>query len=382
MGPGKRVATNITFFDRLISGPVERRRGRLLAAILFVGSFAATSAILLEFYIGDVNVIDLIFLPSMSLLFVFLGIKLVRSSNNLRGVEKVAFTILAMYALSMLVYQIRVTLPKRHIFSEVMLWYPLLYLAAFLMHRRAIAVRTTVAIWIASALIGLFFTPYRTLMASKDASAFNSLMQFYVSGIVYILLLYAFSRMEESYAETRVLAYIDYLTQLPNRRYGESVLVQLLRQAREYGTTFSTIMIDLDGFKRINDRFGHDVGDKVLKRCALLIQRYLPRGARVIRWGGEEFLVILPDRDEKQALAIAEEIRRGLQSSPHEGVGEVLASFGVASLSEGDTLDELLMRADQAMYWAKKLGGNRVVAASSFSLATGEADGLEAGSRS
>ncbi len=367
MQADKRVVTNLTFLDRLISSPLDRQRRALVILILFIGALASALAFWLEILIQDVNVVDLVFLPAMTVLFGIMGAGLIRNPERRRIVERVAFTTLTLYALFMLIYQIRVTVPKQHTFSEVMLWYPMLYLAAFLLHRRATAMRTAMTIWLLSLLIGLLFTPYGQLLQNSDASAVNSLIQFYVSGITYVLLLYAFSRIEEGYAETRVLAYIDYLTQLPNRRYGESMLVQLLRQAREYRTTFSTIMIDLDGFKRVNDRFGHDVGDRVLKRCALLIQRYLPRGARVIRWGGEEFLVILPERDERQAQLAAEEIRHGLETSPHEGVGVVLASFGVAGLKSSDTLDELILRADRAMYRAKKLGGNRVVAASTLS---------------
>ncbi len=367
----RRAVTNLTFFDRLVNSPLNKQRQALVILILFIGALASAAALWLEVLIHQVNVVDLVFLPIMTVLFAIMGVGLIRNPERRRYAERLAYTVLVFYALFMLVYQIRVTVPQQHTFSEVMLWYPMLYLAAFLLHRRATAMRTAMTIWGVSLLIGLVFTPYHQLIANADASAANSLIQFYVSGLTYVLLLYAFSRIEEEYAETRVLAYIDYLTQLPNRRYGESMLVQLLRQAREYKTTFSTIMIDLDGFKRVNDRYGHDVGDRVLKRCALLIQRYLPRGARVIRWGGEEFLVILPERGEAEARRVAEEIRAGLAGYSHEGVGPVLASFGVAGLKEGDTLDELIMRADRAMYRAKKLGGNRVVAASTLTSTVG-----------
>ncbi|WP_457638455.1 diguanylate cyclase domain-containing protein [Oceanithermus sp.] len=364
----KKLVTNLTFLDRLVSGSLDRQRRALIILVLFIGSLASALAFWLEIVIDEVNIVDLIFLPSMTVLFAIMGVGLIRNPARRALVEKVAYTALIFYALSMLIYQIRVTVPNQHTFSEVMLWYPMIYLAAFLLHRRATAMRTAMTIWLVSLLIGLVFTPYRQLLDNADASAFNSLFQFYVSGITYILLLYAFSRIEEGYAETRVLAYIDYLTQLPNRRYGESMLVQLLRQARENSVVFSVIMIDLDGFKRVNDHFGHDVGDQVLKRCALQIQRYLPRGARVIRWGGEEFLVVLPNYDEERASKVAEEIRRELEGLSHESVGAVQASFGVAGFRNTDTLEELIMRADRAMYRAKKLGGNRVVAASTLSM--------------
>ena len=364
----KKVITNLTFLDKLINGPLEKQRRVIVTMILSIGAIASALAIWFEVISHETNIVDIIFLPVMAILFTSLVVLLIREPEQRQTIERIAFIILVVYTFFMLIYQIRVTLPKQHTFSEVILWYPMLYLASFLLHRRAIAMRTAVSIWLLLFVTGIIFTPYGYLLKTSSISAINSLMQFYISGLAYILLLYAFSRIEEGYAETRLLAYVDHLTQLPNRRYGESMLVQLLQQAREYKSTFSTIMIDLDSFKRVNDLYGHDVGDRVLKRCALLIQRYLPRGARVIRWGGEEFLVILPDHDERQAQLTAEEIRQGFESSPHERVGVVLASFGVAGLRKGDTLDELIMRADRAMYRAKKQGGNRVVAASTLSL--------------
>ncbi len=369
MAEEKRLVTNLTYLDRLAAGPFYKVRLRLVVLVLIIGAIAAVAALYLEIIVKDVNIVDAVFLPLMALSFLLMAVILRRRPALLGKVENLAFSLLVLYAMFMLIYQLRETLPRLHTFSETILWYPMLYLSAFLLHRRATALRLSTGIWSAFLLIGIAFAPHSLVLVEHDASVMNTILQFYVSGAIYIILLYAFSRIEEGYAETRALAYIDYLTQLPNRRYGESMMVQLLRQAREYKTIFSVAMVDLDGFKRINDRFGHDIGDRVLKRCALLVQRYLPRGGRVIRWGGEEFLVILPDLNETQALRVAEEMRRGLETSPHEGVGVVLASFGVAGLRPNDTLDELIMRADQAMYRAKNLGGNRVVAASALTLA-------------
>jgi len=368
MADEKRLITNLSYLDRLTSGPFYKVRLRLVVMVLVIGTVAAIAALYLEAVVKDVNIVDAVFLPIMAFAFFSMAVALRRRPDLLGKVENLAFLLLVLYALLMLIYQLRVTLPRLHTFSETILWYPMLYLSAFLLHRRAIALRLSLGIWASFLLIGVIFSPHYLIIAQHDASAMNTILQFYVSGVIYIILLYAFSRVEEGYAETRALAYVDYLTQLPNRRYGESMLVQLLRQARDHKTTFSVIMVDLDGFKRVNDRFGHDVGDQVLKRCALLIQRYLPRGGRVIRWGGEEFLVILPGLNETQSLRIAEDMRHGLESYSHEGVGVVLASFGVAELRPKETLDQLIMRADQAMYKAKKLGGNRVVAASTITL--------------
>jgi diguanylate cyclase (GGDEF)-like protein len=353
-------AGHITLLERVSSAPFERVRRVLVVAVLLLGAVASLAALYLQVVIEATNPVDLAFLPLMFVLFLGMGVALVYRPDKLQLVENAAYLMLVLYGLSMLVFQVRFTLPELHTFTETMFWFPMLYLVAYLLHRRAMAFRIAAGIWLLALLLGLLYTPFAALWRSQDAGAFNALLQFYISGIVYVMLLYAFSRIEESYAENRMLAYLDHLTQLPNRRYGEAVLVQLFRQVREHGGTFSVIMLDLDGFKKVNDRHGHDVGDRVLKRCALLIQRYLPRGARVIRWGGEEFLIVLPDYDEREARRVAEEVRRGLENAHHEGVGTVLASLGVAGCRPGDTLDLLIQRADQAMYRAKQAGGNRV----------------------
>ncbi len=353
---------HITMLERVSAAPFERLRRGLVISVLFLGAVASLAALYLQVVIEATNPVDLTFLPLMFVLFLGMGVALVYRADKLQLAEKAAYLLLVLYGLSMLVYQVRFTLPVAHTFTETMFWFPMLYLVAYLLHRRAMAFRIAAGIWMVSLVLGIVFTPFDQLWRVQDASAFNALLQFYISGIVYATLLYAFSRIEESYAENRMLAYLDHLTQLPNRRYGEAVLVQLFRRVREHGGTFSVIMLDLDGFKKVNDRHGHAVGDRVLKRSALLIQRYLPRGARVIRWGGEEFLIVLPDLGERETQDVAEEVRRGLESSHHEGVGAVLASLGVAGARPGDTLDLLIQRADQAMYRAKQAGGNRVMA--------------------
>lgn len=352
----------LTLLDRVGSAPFSRTRRILVIGILLLGALAGLLALYLQWVIKATNPVDLTFLPLMAVLFLGMAALLAYRRDKLNLVENAAYLMLVLYGLSMLVYQVRFTLPELHTFTETMFWFPMLYLVAYLLHRRAMAFRVAATIWVVALLLGLASAPLGDFLRTRDAAAINALLQFYISGIVYILLLYSFSRIEENYAETRMLAYLDHLTQLPNRRYGEAVLVQLLRQVREQGGRFSVVMLDLDGFKKVNDRHGHDVGDRVLKRSALLIQRHLPRGARVIRWGGEEFLIVLPGLEERGAQAVAEEVRRGLETSPHEGVGPVLASFGVASYRINDSLDALIQRADRAMYFAKQSGGNRVVA--------------------
>jgi len=365
----RRAPGRITFLERVRSTPLEPLRRTLIVSVLFLGAAASLVAFFLQAITHAVNPVDLFLLPLMAALYLAMGVALLLRSDKLHLVENAAYALLVLYGMAMLVYQVRHTLPAIHTFSEAMFWFPLLYLVAYLLHRRAMAFRIATGIWLGTLVLGLVFTPFDRLWQSRDVNAFNALFQFYVSGAVYAMLLFAFSRLEESYAENRMLAYLDHLTQLPNRRYGEALLAQLLHQMRRFGGVFSVIMLDLDGFKKINDRHGHDVGDRVLKRCALVIQKYLPRGSRVIRWGGEEFLIVLDALGEAAGLAVAEKVRRGLAGTPHEGVGRVCASLGVAAYRPGDSLDELVMRADRAMYRAKAAGGNRAVAYSSVRAA-------------
>jgi diguanylate cyclase (GGDEF)-like protein/PAS domain S-box-containing protein len=156
----------------------------------------------------------------------------------------------------------------------------------------------------------------------------------------------------------------DALTGLYNRRYLEETLGQELISAQRHGYQVSVIMGDIDHFKSVNDRYGHLAGDEVLRVFGALLKRHA-RGSDVYcRYGGEEFLLVLPQMTLDGAAARAEQVRNALLGGPIV-VGdlaiEVTASFGVATFSgDGRTGDELIAAADQALYAAKAAGRNRV----------------------
>jgi diguanylate cyclase (GGDEF)-like protein len=158
------------------------------------------------------------------------------------------------------------------------------------------------------------------------------------------------------------LAHTDPLTGLPNRRALYPAVDELLA-ATAQETAGSVILLDLDHFKRINDTHGHNVGDDVLMYTAVLLRSALRDGDVVGRWGGEEFLITLPDTDTEGATKVAERLRRLLQNTPQPPAGQVTASLGVATCEPGDDLRVLTARADAAMYEAKQQGRNRVVVA-------------------
>lgn len=164
-------------------------------------------------------------------------------------------------------------------------------------------------------------------------------------------------KMEE---ELRCLSITDCLTGAYNRRYFIHVLEQEIERARRTGQPFSLVMVDLDHFKSVNDRFGHAAGDLVLKSLVDMIKQRIRKIDCLARWGGEEFVILLPHTPVDKAAGLAEELRQRLSRMHIPGLGYVTASFGVAGYCPGDTVDTILKRADDRLYEAKAAGRNRV----------------------
>jgi len=158
------------------------------------------------------------------------------------------------------------------------------------------------------------------------------------------------------------LAATDELTRLSNRRSFNESLAAALSAARRHEFALSLVMIDLDHFKNINDTFGHSEGDLILKAFADLLREMIRTEDVAARWGGEEFIIILPHTPREAAAALAERIRIAFeQHSVNAKPVTLSASFGVVQLQEGDDVDNLIRRADDALYRAKHEGRNQVV---------------------
>lgn len=160
-------------------------------------------------------------------------------------------------------------------------------------------------------------------------------------------------------------ALFDPLTGLRNRHHLEDTLHTQMTQAMRNGEPLSCMMIDIDHFKSINDRFGHEAGDQVIKNVATIVQRAAHDGGLAFRYGGEEFLVLLPGAGEAEAHACAQKIYNGVHAlSLRYGlteIGPVDVSIGIASYPEYAQSDNLLRAADVALYRAKELGRSRIV---------------------
>lgn len=170
------------------------------------------------------------------------------------------------------------------------------------------------------------------------------------------------------YAHVQRQATTDGLTGLLNHRTGQEKLAEQLRLAERYQRNLSIVMLDVDHFKSINDNYGHPVGDTVLKSVARLIRRDCRDVDLPVRYGGEEFLLILPEVNQEGAVVVAERIRKSLAQEiiNHDNIElRVTASFGVASFPEDALNQQLLLDlADKALYLSKRLGRNQVHTAS------------------
>jgi len=167
--------------------------------------------------------------------------------------------------------------------------------------------------------------------------------------------------LEHANHELMVLSVTDKLTQVFNRVKLDEVLRAEMNRASRYGTPLSVALVDLDFFKQVNDAFGHAVGDDVLIRIADILRGNIRAEDTVGRWGGEEFMIILPQTEPDQATAVAEKIREAIASENFPHVGKQTASFGVTGFIQGDTEITILARTDRALYSAKSKGRNRVV---------------------
>lgn len=161
-------------------------------------------------------------------------------------------------------------------------------------------------------------------------------------------------------AEVRSQAMSDELTGLPNRRALDEAVEQALAGAARDGRPFAVMMVDVDHFKAINDRFGHHAGDHALQDFARRLSLDGRPGERVFRYGGEEFSLLLADTEAPQARQRAEQLRAQVALPPPELTRARSASFGLTHWRPGDSADALLGRADIALYRAKTLGRNRV----------------------
>lgn len=211
---------------------------------------------------------------------------------------------------------------------------------------------------IAIAVITLVARPIQDLTVSSPGNIvlLSALMLFFIGAGMSKLWVHYMS----AYGEAKRAATVDPLTGVRNRRYVMPELERLFRRSQRENRELACLMIDADSFKSVNDEYGHRKGDAVLQMLAARITACVREYDLVGRYGGEEFLVVVPELNRDDVIRMAERLHQSIRSAELDGV-RITASVGVAFLSQMDgTADDLIQRADRALYRAKRSGRDRV----------------------
>ena len=168
------------------------------------------------------------------------------------------------------------------------------------------------------------------------------------------------TQMKDKQDTTENKAYIDGLTGVNNRNKFDEIFEEELKSTKRYNSPLSIAIIDIDKFKNFNDTFGHLIGDEVLITMAQTVKKSVRESDVFARWGGEEFTVLFKNTSASTAEEVSQKLKDKIQENEHPTAGKITASFGVTEYKEGDTLESIFNRCDDALYLAKENGRNRV----------------------
>jgi diguanylate cyclase (GGDEF)-like protein len=299
--------------------------------------------------------------PLLNVWFVIVLILIIFNDKLLRLLEITSFVLVTLLFLSwftdLVFFQADMTFTNGGL-GEFTNWIPLFFIYIFLIFDRKKALIMSIVIFLLSVLIG--FSSFPGSDGQYKIRAMDTFLQFYFSTATYILALYFLQHLKEAYIQnetTKQIANTDYLTGLPNRRMLEE---KIEGNSKSTNHNFSVIFFDVDLFKMINDNYGHDTGDLVLREFTDLIRQNTRETEMFGRWGGEEFLIIANQQDLRQSFLLADRLRNIVANHSFFKVGPVTASFGVAESKPFDNPEALVKRADIALYRAKEQGRNQV----------------------
>ena len=177
----------------------------------------------------------------------------------------------------------------------------------------------------------------------------------------YLLTFNDITKLEKDKVNIKKLAELDPLTQIYNRVKLSEMFRGIFFNAKKYNTIVTIILFDIDHFKQINDNYGHNVGDKVLRELSSLVRSLLREEDIFARWGGEEFVIVLEGVSLQETKKLASHLREEIEKFPFDIVEHITCSFGVTQFTQSDTESLFFERVDKALYEAKERGRNRVV---------------------
>lgn len=275
--------------------------------------------------------------------------------------EQTGFVLLALYLLAALGFQLLTHAGgAQDLLGPRSYWLFFVYLLAFVVWEARPALYACLTIIMSLTALLVIALTTRVPVHPVPLDAFVQLL---LASIAYVALHAGFAQLRTQYVHMRDLAFTDALTGCFNRRRGNTLLDEARVQAQNRARPLSVILFDLDHFKRINDEYGHAVGDTTLQAVARAVRAQQGKRDQLCRWGGEEFLLICPERSIEEAQVLAERLRAHIAHIRLGRDRHLSASFGIACHRRGDTLDTLLNRADHAMYRAKDNGRNCVTLA-------------------
>lgn len=331
---------------------------RLLSVLLIIAPIGYMLMLFLNYhemgltfqYAKNIIVRLLLIIPFMIFYFTF---KKIADSTVLNKIVLFLCTYL------MINYQIVTIINRTTSFSQQAMSFFLLTIAIYMVPIRwiycfIISLITTLSFFICYTI---FFIPEPLYQYARYAVYFS--LGLFISGY-FSYNLHVHRRLQyirEKHLE--ILSNTDRLTQIYNRQYFDRMLNQYIHRTKD-DQTFSLIMFDLDNFKKLNDNYGHAVGDHILIETSQLINKFIRTNDVFSRWGGEEFIILLPYTEHSNTMQIAIHMCNEIESH-FKDTYQMTASFGVTSFVSGDTADTLLRRVDSNLYYAKEHGKNQVI---------------------
>jgi diguanylate cyclase (GGDEF)-like protein len=351
---------------------IDRLMRRVVLVMFAAGVMAVLAIWAMEVSDDTIDPFNRFGYPAMAVVFGASLVALWRFPRVLRHVRWVGFLCVTTVLLLNLWVQVHLPLPLVANYNAVTLlnWLPLCYAMAFFMleSRQAFLAAAAILTFFAlcTALRGSAATTYalqdRSLMINTLIS--HAVLVICLTGLLWLK--HVVTMQGEQASRLNLLAATDPLTGLANRR---RTLQQLDQLARDNRLDLAPVILlaDLDHFKRINDECGHEVGDQVLVAVSAALRASTREADTVARWGGEEFLVLLPNTREGEAVELAERLRARIEAlvvvDRRQRAVPVSMSIGVARLCANETGSTWLRRADEALYGAKDAGRNRCVVA-------------------
>ncbi|HVM72138.1 MAG TPA: GGDEF domain-containing protein [Anaerolineales bacterium] len=341
--------------------------------VFLIGTPVGVLAILVIWGIGlrqaSLSIADRFTLPLLAVFFLTLTILFWQQLIHLRSFEFFIYGLVVAFVLfefgSII---IKITILHGSFVPGITLWLPFVYILSFLILSTNRALLFSSIFFLATLIIGVA-SIIRFMAAGLVFPNMPLLVQVYFASIFYVAVLYLVTRIKDHYISEHMragdltrLAMIDSLTQVDNRRLLTQLLKEDVARVDRDGMPLSVILFDLDRFKNINDSYGHNTGDEVLRQVAYQLRQVIRTSDPFGRWGGDEFLVLATNTDGQQAVELAQRMRENLENCDFGPAGKVTASFGISTYQNGDTPETLIRRADMGLYKAKSKGRNRVEA--------------------